>query len=94
MATTRQKFIRTFLTSAVDNTPSGPINDNDPSNRYVIFNPLLSQRQPKVSSSTNLLVKKSLIVHNVPKPTVIDEKHNSYERYLNRKKGIVFDCEC
>ena len=39
-------------------------------------------------------MRKSLLTHKITKPDIVDEKHNSYERYLNRKKGKNFDCQC
>ena len=80
----RQKYIRTFITSSNNQLPSGPISNHDPDNCPPKNNPLLNKKQSKLSSSHNLLMRKSLLTHKITKPNIIDEKHNSYERYLNR----------
>tara|TARA_X000000950_G_scaffold260900_1_gene330668 strand:- start:918 stop:1202 length:285 start_codon:yes stop_codon:yes gene_type:complete len=90
----RQRYIRTFITSNNNQLPSGSINNHNPDNCPTKPNPLLNKKKSKLSSSHNLLMRKSLLTHKITKPDIVDEKHNSYERYLNRKKGKNFDCQC
>lgn len=94
MPLARQLFIRTFVTSQTNNTNHGPINEHTPGNCPTVQNPLDNKKKSKLNSSHHTLMKKSLLTHKIVKPTIVDEKHNSYERYLNRKKGKVFDCQC